>query len=132
MADLQAALAAQVSTALTAEFGPEYADADPVIRPSTFADFQANVALALAKRIGQPPREIASRLASHLGESEMYERAEVSGPGFINITLRDEWIAQESSAQLLDPRLGVPATARPERIVVDYSSPNVAKEMHVG
>jgi arginyl-tRNA synthetase len=132
MADLQAALAAQVSAALTAEFGAEYAGADPVIRPSAFADFQANVALALAKRLGLPPGEVASRIAAHLGESAMFERAEVSRPGFINISLRDGWLAAETTAQLLDPRLGVSASTQPQRIVVDYSSPNVAKEMHVG
>src|SRR5271166_3743447 len=132
MADLQAALAAHVSAALTAEYGAEYAGADPVIRPSAFADFQANVALALAKRLGLPPRDVATRIAAHLDESRMLERAEVSGPGFINITLRDSWIGAEATAQLGDPRLGVRASTQPQRVVVDYSSPNVAKEMHVG
>ncbi|HET9894731.1 MAG TPA: arginine--tRNA ligase [Streptosporangiaceae bacterium] len=132
MADPQAAIAAQVSTALTAEFGPECADADPVIRPSAFADFQSNVALALGKRLGLPPRDVAARLTGHLTGSAVIERAEVSGPGFINITLSTAWIAAQASAQLADPRLGVTAASEPQRIVVDYSAPNVAKEMHVG
>ena len=131
-ADPQEALAAQVSAALVAEFGPEFAEADPVIRPSAFADFQSNVALALGKRLGQPPREVASRVAGHLSGSPMFELVEVSGPGFINITLSADWIAQMASAQLADPRLGVAKAGAPQRVVVDYSAPNVAKEMHVG
>ena len=132
MADPQAALAAQVSAALIAEFGPEYADADPVIRPSAFADFQSNVALSLGRQLGQQPREVGSRLAGHLAGSPMISSAEVSGPGFINIMLSDEWIAGMASAQLADPRLNVSITDQPQVVVVDYSAPNIAKEMHVG
>lgn len=132
MADLQALLAGHVSAALAAEFGADYADADPLIRPSTFADFQANVAMALAKRLGQPPREVASRIASRLSQAPMCKHAEVSGPGFINITLDDTWLGEAAAAQLRDPRLGVPVSERQLRVVVDYSAPNVAKEMHVG
>ncbi len=132
MADLQAALAAQVSAALAAEFGAEYAGADPLIRPSSFADFQANVALALSKRLHLPPREVAERLAGHLGNAVMCERAEVSGPGFINLTLRDNWIGDQATSQLSDPRLGVTRAEPARRVVVDYSGPNVAKELHAG
>ena len=132
MADPQAVLAARVSAALAAEFGPEYAGADPSIRPSSFADYQANVALALGKRLELPPRAVAERLAGHLARAGEFERVEVSGPGFINLTLRDEWIAGQVSAQLADPRLLAAVSERPERVVVDYSAPNVAKEMHVG
>jgi arginyl-tRNA synthetase len=132
MADLQAALAANVGAALTAEFGADYADTDPLIRPSAFADFQSNVALALAKRLGRQPREIAGLIAGRLGGSPMLERAEISGAGFINITVRDAWLGETATAQLSDPRLGVETTAQPQRVVVDYSAPNVAKEMHVG
>src|SRR6266851_597626 len=132
MADLQAALAADVRAALTAEFGADYADTDPLIRPSAFADFQSNVALALAKRLGKQPREIAGLIAGRLGGSPMFERTEVSGPGFINIRLRDAWLGEAGTAQLSDPRLGVEVTGHPQHVVVDYSAPNVAKEMHVG
>jgi arginyl-tRNA synthetase len=132
MADLQAALAEQVSAALAAEFGAEYAGADPVIRPSSFADFQANVALPLAKRIGMPPRDIAERLASRLTDSAICERAEVSGPGFINLTLRDSWLSTQATGQLADQWLGVTRAQRAQRVVVDYSGPNVAKELHAG
>jgi arginyl-tRNA synthetase len=132
MADLQAALEADVGAALTAEFGADYADIDPLIRPSAFADFQSNVALALAKRLGRQPREIAGLIAARLSGSPMFVRVEVSGPGFINITLRDGWLGEAATAQLSDPRLGVEVTGHPQHVVVDYSSPNVAKEMHVG
>jgi len=132
MADLQAALAADVRAALTAEFGADYADTDPLIRPSAFADFQSNVPLAVAKRLGRQPREIAGLIAGRLGGSLMLERAEVSGQGFINITLRDAWLGETATAQLSDPRLGVEVTGHPQHVVVDYSAPNVAKEMHVG
>ena len=130
--DPQAALAAQVSEALALEFGPEYANADAVIRPSTFADFQSNVALSLAKRLSLPPRDVASRVAGHLTGSALVSNAEVSGPGFINITIDSGWIAEQAAGQLGDARLGVPPVRKPQRVVVDYSAPNVAKEMHVG
>jgi arginyl-tRNA synthetase len=132
MTDPEVALARLVRAALAAEFGAGYADADPVIRPSQFADFQANVALPLAKRLGLPPRDIAARLASHLRGSEVCQQAEVSGPGFINLTLRDDWIEAQASGQLADPRLGIATADPPQQIVVDYSGPNVAKELHVG
>ena len=132
MTDPEGALARLVRAALAAEFGAEYAYADPIIRPSQFADFQANVALPLAKRLGLPPRDVAARLASHLQDSEVSQQAQVSGPGFINLTLRDDWIAAQASGQLADQRLGVATADPPQKILVDYSSPNVAKELHVG
>ncbi len=132
MTDPQQALAWLVTAALAAAFGAEYADADPLIRPSQFADYQSNVALPLAKRRSRPPRDIATELAGHLGGSEVIETAEVSGPGFINLTLREDWIAAETTGQLTDPRLGVDLADPAQRVVVDYSAPNVAREMHVG
>jgi arginyl-tRNA synthetase len=132
MADLQAALAAEVSEALTAEFGPAYAGTDPLIRPSAFADLQSNVALALAKQLGRPPREVASLIAGRLSGSPMVDQAEASGAGFINIRLRDSWLGEATITQLSDPGLGVEVTEHPQHVVVDYSAPNVAKEMHVG
>ncbi len=118
--------------AIVASFGPDFGDADPLIRPSSFADFQANVALPLGKRLGRPPREVAAELSSHLEVSDVCEPPEVSGPGFINFRLRDEWIADQASRMLDDPRLGLELVARPQTVVVEYSSPNIAKEMHVG
>ena len=132
MTDPQQALERLMAAALAAAFGSEYADADPLIRPSQFADYQANVALPLARRLGRPPRDIAADLAGHLSDSGVIERAEVSGPGFINLTLRDDWIAAQATGQLSDSRLGVLPADPVQKVVVDYSAPNVAREMHVG
>jgi len=132
MADPQQVLAQRVHDAIVASFGPEYGDADPLIRPSSFADFQANVALPLGKRLGRPPREVAAELASRLDVADMGAEPVVSGPGFINLTLRDDWIAAQASRMLDDPRLGLEPVVRPQTVVVEYSSPNIAKEMHVG
>ncbi|MTD15719.1 arginine--tRNA ligase [Nakamurella sp. YIM 132087] len=116
---------------MAAAFGPEYAAADPVIRPSQFADFQANAALPLAKRLGRKPRDIATAIAGQLQVEDICREVEISGPGFLNLTLRDDWIGLQADRQLADARLGVP-TPTPQRIPIDYSAPNVAKEMHVG
>ncbi|MBD2896114.1 Arginine--tRNA ligase [Actinomadura sp. RB99] len=132
MPDPQLVLAARVQDALSAAFGPSYADADPVIRPSQFADLQANVALPLAKKLGRKPRDVADEIVKHLDVAGVVSDVQVSGPGFINLTLSDEWIAGEAQRALEDARLGVPVTAAPQKVVVEYSSPNVAKEMHVG
>ncbi|MGH3390623.1 MAG: arginine--tRNA ligase [Actinomadura sp.] len=132
MSDPQLVLAARVQAALTAAFGPEYADTDPVIRPSQFADFQANVALPLAKRLGRKPRDVANEIVAKLDVSDVCTGLEVSGPGFVNLTLSDAWIAREAQAMHGDERLAVPLEERPQTVVVEYSSPNVAKEMHVG
>jgi arginyl-tRNA synthetase len=132
MTDPQQALAQLITGALAATFGPEYASADPLIRPSQFADYQSNVALSLGKRLGRNPRDVATELAAQLTGSEVLENAEVSGPGFINLTLRDGWIAGQAAGQLADTRLDVAAASPPQKVVVDYSAPNVAREMHVG
>jgi arginyl-tRNA synthetase len=149
MADPQEVLTQRVRHALAAAFGSEHAGDDPVIRPSQFADFQANVALALGKQLGRPPREVADELARHLDVADICVEPQVSGPGFINLTLRDEWIATQASEQLADtglgldepgldldepeaPGQGTPRRVPAQKVVVDYSSPNVAKEMHVG
>jgi arginyl-tRNA synthetase len=131
MADPQEVLAQRVRAALAAAFGAEHAGDDPVIRPSTFADYQANVALPLAKQLGRPPREVAAEIATHLDVADVCDEAEVSGPGFINLTLRRDWIAAEATRVSGDPRLGVPQQP-PDTVVVDYSGPNVAKELHAG
>ena len=121
--------------ALAAELGDQYADADPLIRPSQFADYQSNVALPLAKAVGQRPRELAAAVAARLADESgagPVAAAEMSGPGFVNITLRDSWLAQAATSQLADLRLGVALAEPAQRVVVDYSGPNVAKELHAG
>ena len=87
-------LADRFRAALSGAFAPEYAAIDPVLRPSQFADYQANVALALAKRLGLPPREVAERLVEHLEVDRRVASAEVSGPGFVNLTLLREWLGR--------------------------------------
>ena len=96
MSDPQHVLAARVQAALGAAFGEP--DADPVIRPSQFADFQANVALPLAKKLGRKPRDIATEIVAHLDVSDVCEKVEISGPGFINLTLSAGWIAGQAQA----------------------------------
>jgi arginyl-tRNA synthetase len=132
MADPRDVLAQRVSAALGAAFGPEYEAADPVIRPSSFADYQSNAALPLAKKLGRPPRDIAADIIRHLDLDGVAEPPEVSGPGFINLRLLPGWIAAEATSELLHPRLGVEPAGQAELVVVDYSGPNVAKELHVG
>ncbi|WP_329095321.1 arginine--tRNA ligase [Actinomadura citrea] len=132
MPDPQLVVAARVQAALSAAFGPSYADTDPVIRPSQFADLQANVALPLAKKLGRRPREVAEEITANLDTAGVVSEVQVSGPGFINLTLSDGWIAGEAQRALEDERLAVPLADKPQKVVVEYSSPNVAKEMHVG
>ncbi|MBB4934041.1 arginyl-tRNA synthetase [Lipingzhangella halophila] len=131
MADPQEVLAQRVQSALGAAFGADFAGTDPVIRPSQFADYQANAALALAKRLGRKPRDVASDIVAHLDADDVCREIEISGPGFVNLTLREEWIAGHTRDLLTDPRIGVPEQPA-QNIPIDYSAPNVAKEMHVG
>ncbi|HTU39341.1 MAG TPA: arginine--tRNA ligase [Acidimicrobiales bacterium] len=106
--------------------------ADPVLRVSDRADYQANGALALAKEVGRQPRQLADDVVAAADLADICSDVEVSGPGFINLTLSDEFVAGLVAQLSADPRLGVPATPAPTRVLVDYSAPNVAKEMHVG
>ncbi|MFC4910813.1 arginine--tRNA ligase [Actinomadura gamaensis] len=138
MSDPQLVLADRVRAALAAAFGPSFADTDPVIRPSQFADLQANVAMSLVKPLTQErgekqnPRGIAEEIVARLDVDGLVSKVEISGPGFINLTLSDEWIAGRAQDALADDRLGVPPAEHPQKVIVEYSSPNVAKEMHVG
>ena len=132
MADPQEVLAERVGAAVAAAFGASHAGADPLIRPSQFADFQANVALSLGKSLGMPPRQVADQIVAHLDVTGICDRVEVSGPGFINLTLASDWIAGQASGLLADQRLGVALVDPGLKVVVDYSGPNVAKELHVG
>ncbi|MFI9153543.1 arginine--tRNA ligase [Streptomyces sp. NPDC053367] len=109
------------------------ADADPLLRRSDRADFQANGILALAKKNKANPRELATEVVARVESGELVKDIEVSGPGFLNITLSDRAITDNLAARYADgDRLGVPRKPDPGITVVDYAQPNVAKEMHVG
>ena len=124
-------LEALLADRLTAAFATAAAGTtvDPAVRASQHADFQSGAALALARVTGRPPREIAAEVAARADLAGL-ATVEVSGPGFLNLTLDDELIA--ASVTALDDRLGVAPVVRPDRVLIDYSGPNMAKEMHVG
>ncbi|MER8062422.1 MULTISPECIES: arginine--tRNA ligase [unclassified Streptomyces] len=123
----------QLASALSATL-PEAAGADPLLRRSDRADYQANGILALAKKAKANPRELATEVVSRVTTGAVIQDVEVSGPGFLNITVADRAITGNLAARYADEtgRLGVPFAAHPGTTVIDYAQPNVAKEMHVG
>ncbi|MFF0010900.1 arginine--tRNA ligase [Streptomyces sp. NPDC005374] len=121
----------QLASAISATL-PE-APADPLLRRSDRADFQANGILALAKKAKANPRDLAAQVVSRITTGDLIKDIEVSGPGFLNVTLTDRAITENLAARHADAdRLGVPLAEHPGTTVVDYAQPNVAKEMHVG
>ncbi|MFF2844729.1 arginine--tRNA ligase [Streptomyces sp. NPDC058001] len=130
---LTATVHQRLATALQAAL-PEAGSADPLLRRSDRADFQANGILALAKKAKANPRELAGQVVEALPADEVIQEIEVSGPGFLNITLTDRAITENLAARAADDegRLGVPRAEHPGTTVIDYAQPNVAKEMHVG
>lgn len=128
-------LAQRFSEAMASALGPEYATADPVLRPSQqprFGDYQANGAMALAKKVGRPPRDVAGSIVGHLRVDDLCSKVDIAGPGFVNLTFRDEVLGDAVASHLGDERLGVQPVEHPQTVVVDYSGPNAAKELHVG
>ncbi|BDK36344.1 TPA: arginine--tRNA ligase [Enterobacter hormaechei subsp. steigerwaltii] len=130
--NIQALLSEKVSQALIAAGAP--ADCEPQVRQSAkvqFGDYQANGVMAVAKKLGMPPRQLAEQVLTHLDLTGIASKTEIAGPGFINIFLEPAFLASHVDAALKSDRLGV-AQPEAQTVVVDYSAPNVAKEMHVG
>jgi arginyl-tRNA synthetase len=130
--NIQALLSEKVSQAMIAAGAP--ADCEPQVRQSAkvqFGNYQANGMMAVAKKLGMAPRQLAEQVLTHLDLSGIASKVEIAGPGFINIFLDPAFLAEQVQQALACERLGV-AKPAPQTVVVDYSAPNVAKEMHVG
>jgi arginyl-tRNA synthetase len=121
--------------ALVTAFGSEFADADPLVFSASnpqFGDYQANIALSLARPLQQSPRAIAETIIEKLKVADICRQPTIAGPGFINLRLQVSYLEQKISSVQTDARLGVERAKHSQRVVVDFSSPNIAKEMHVG
>ena len=123
------------SQALVSAFGEDYANTDPLVVPAAkpeFGDYQSNIALSLAKPLKQKPRDTAQQIINHLNLADLCESPEIAGPGFINLTLKPTALQNLLQTIAQDSQLGAEKAQTPQRIIVDFSSPNIAKEMHVG
>jgi arginyl-tRNA synthetase len=125
-------LEARFRDAIVAAFGDELREVDPAVRRGTTADFQADAALGLAKRLGKPPREVAQAILAKVDLAGIASKVDVGGPGFVNVTLDEAYVTRLVQELAKDAGLGLAAVTKPETVVIDYSAPNVAKEMHVG
>ena len=131
MDTFQSILAKRLSEGLAKAGLPEAGELTQATDPR-FGDYQTNVALVLGKERGEKPRGLAEKIVAHLDVAQLCEQAVVAGAGFINFTLRPTAIGKQTLDVLRDERLGVAETDSPQRIVIDFGSPNVAKPMHVG
>ncbi|MFO5526491.1 MAG: arginine--tRNA ligase [Cuspidothrix sp.] len=131
----QEQLKLKLTQALVAAFGTDYTNTDPILVSASnpkFGDYQANVALSLSKKLGKQPRIIATEIVNKLDVSDICEPPEIAGPGFINLKLQTSYLEAQLNAIQADDRLGIPTATNPQKQIVDFSSPNIAKEMHVG
>jgi len=130
-----ALLKSRFEQALVTAFGEDLAGTDPMLVPASnpkFGDYQSNVAMALSKRLGKPPRAIAEQLVQQLDVADYCEPPTIAGPGFINLGLKVNYLEAQLKTLQADARLGVTPIYPRKRAIVDYPSPNIAKEMHVG
>ncbi len=130
--NIQALLSEKVSQALIAAGAPADCERSRQSAKAQFGDYQANGVMAIAKKLGMPPRQFAEQALAHLDLTGIAAKTEIAGPGFINIFLDPAFLAKNIEAAVASDRAGVEKVSAPQTIVVDYSAPNVAKEMHVG
>ena len=135
MTDILSILNEKFIVAIRSLYGDEYSDIDPLINVTSnpdFGDYQANLAMSLAKKMNGKPRNIADKIVDALELDEICEKVEIAGPGFINLHLEKVFIEEQLRSLASGESLGIDKVDRPQTVVVDYSAPNIAKEMHVG
>mgnify|MGYP002654942573 CR=1 FL=1 len=135
MPSLLKKLTERLQSAFTQAFKQDYQEFEPLVVVATnprFGDYQSNIALPLAKQLKAQPRAIAAQIIGHLEVADICQTPEIAGPGFINLTLLPNYLETSLAAMGADANLGVEMAVPHQKIIVDFSSPNIAKEMHVG